>query len=382
MTLICKFLLFFICTTPLQATLIYQKTVDDFVLNFPDTQVIQCTKDYSFNHNPFPLYQKYSQKYFPASGQLTDVFIIQIPQATAYFDKKGYVFINDCFIKETQLKDLNFFNNQNFINQENEIIQNINVSGKVAIISHLYPYCYGLYVFDMLSQLALLELYNIEYDYLCIPYYEKFMQEFLELWQIDHNKIIPLTRGVQINASTIIMPTSISQEKTYAKCANYYVDFLLKYVREKIIQSIQSTNQTSSPEKIFISRKDAGGKRAIPNEDEVFALFEPLGFVRYELTPLSVAEKVALFYHAKAIVSFVGSGSTNIMFCKPGTHYIEISQKMIDATFYFITDMLQIKYSSINNSILYNLYYGGPWSTPAPLSLDCVKKFIANHPEL
>ena len=378
---LCKIVaLALLAITSLQATRIYQKSMMEFMADFPQASYLQCTKNYCSSYAPFPLYQELAQRFFPSKINFNDIFIMNIPNATAYFDKSDYVFINNCFIKEIQVKDLNFFQGKDFTEQD--VAQNvIKIPGRVAIVAHLYSDCYGHWLFDVLSQLSLLDLHNVEYDYLCIPYGENFMQESLDLFHIDRRKIIPLTVGMCIQADVIILPTSTSQENVHAQCANYFVDFLLQYTRKKMLESIKNiVFKRDFPEKIFISRKS--GRRAVPNEDEVFELFKPLGFCRYELGKLPVAEQIALFYNAKIIVSFAGSGGANILFCKPKTHYIEITQKMVEATYFFIADKLDIKYSSINDSTVADLLRGSPLSSSASLSLYCVKKFLKEHPEL
>lgn len=308
-----------------------------------------------------------------------DIFIFRVPQATAFFDKTGYVYINNCFIEETQLKNIHFFDDKQYLEQN--ITQPCHkVSGTVAIISHLYPKCYSLWFFDVLSQLALLEIHNIAYDYLIIPCDQPFMKDFLILWGLDPAKVISLRTGIHIQADTIIFPTSTSRTKQCISCSNYYIDFLLKYIRKKLLKNlnIEQTIQ-NMPEKIFISRNDAHGKRAIPNENEIFALFEPFGFKRYCLTNLSVSEKILLFHHAKCVVSFVGSGSCNIMFCQPSTQYIEITHKMIEATFFFLADMFDVNYHTINASTIADLATSNPWIASETFPISYVQKFLNDN---
>ena len=208
------------------------------------------------------------------------------------------------------------------------------------------------------------------------------MQEALNIWGINPNKIIPLSSNLCLQADTIIIPTSVTQIDTLVYGANYNVDFILQHVRQKLLGTIKSVRADTFGQKIFISRKDAGGKRMIPNEDEIFALFEPLGFKRYELTKLSLSEQIALFHNAKTLVSFLGSGSTNIMFCKPETHYIEIIQSLVDATFFYVADMFQLQYSFIDLSTLQDLKHGGPWSCAQPIPINIVQDFLDEHPNL
>ncbi|KAA9339253.1 glycosyltransferase family 61 protein [Hymenobacter busanensis] len=74
---------------------------------------------------------------------------------------------------------------------------------------------------------------------------------------------------------------------------------------------------------IYISRQDADARRVL-NEPAVEALLHTYGFQTYALSPYSFAEKVALFAGAKAVVSTVGAGLTNIVFSRPGTPLLEL----------------------------------------------------------
>ncbi|HSW76620.1 MAG TPA: glycosyltransferase family 61 protein [Candidatus Saccharimonadales bacterium] len=402
---ICAFL-YLILASDIQATTIQQLSIKDFVAQYPSSQQIKCTNKMSFAFNPFPLYQDIAEKYFPCQGFFLETSILEIPKGKMYLDDSGYVFVNDCFIKETQIKGLNYFSGPQFNIPDTST--SMRLSGRVAVISHLYPYCYGHWIFDVLGQLALLELFNVQYDYLCVPYYNKFMLETLELWGVERSKIIPLTPKLCLKAGTLIMPTSVTQIDALVYGANYNIDLILQHVRKKLLAGAMCTQASPKDEiqasheaiqalplatpdrlpdtvpgtvKVFISRKDAGGKRAVPNEDEIFALFETLGFKRYELTSLSLAEQILLFHNAKTIVSFLGSGSTNIMFCNPGTHYIEIIQSLIDATFFYVADLFHLQYSCINNSTVNDLGCN-PWASPSQMPLDFIQDFLKKHPNL
>lgn len=372
----------FFGSTFLEASRIFQKSLSDFVKEFPESSCLQCTNNYPFNHAPFPLYSEFSH-FFPSQGEHADVFLLEVPKASVLFDVTGSVYINDSFIKEAQIKNLSSFHKSNFVDRKKSS-RVTKIPGRVAIISHLYPYCYGHWIFDVLGQLALLEMNNVEYDYLCVPYYTKFMQQSLDIWGIDRSKIIPIVYGASIQADSIIMTTAISQDRPEVRVSsNYYIDFLLLYIQSKMISRVNSLSDKvfNGSEKIFISRKGAKGKRSVLNEDEVFALFEALGFVRYELENFSVAQQVLLFNNAKTVVSFVGSGATNILFCKPGTHYIEITQKMVDATFFFVSDTCKLKYSFINDSTFVD-NGSSIWARPEPFPLHKIKEFLAKHPDL
>lgn len=362
---------------------IKQVSIPKFMEEYSSTDCIQCTKQYSFDMTPFPLYQDVNNIFFPSKGVFKDIFILQIQNGTAlcvqdYYSGLDYLFINNCFIQEMQIKYFNWFTGSQFE------IGNIpcdvkKKTGRVAIIAHHFSYIYGHWIFDILGQLALLEMHNVEYDYLCIPHHLKFMKETLKIWNIDSSKIIPLTYPTCIQADTIIISTPVTQIEGFTgPNANYNTDFVLQYIRNKLLSRISTIHEpTDFSKKVFISRQNT--TRSVPNEDEIFALFEPLGFKRYELTSLSLAEQITLFYNAQSIVSFVGSGSTNIIFCRPGTHFIEIQQNTVDATFFYASDIFRLKYSCINNSTSNDLVHGRLDTPAAIFPLELVEKFLREH---
>lgn len=375
------------CAVKNYTQLITEVSAVEFAEQNQGTQVLQCTKDYPFNFKPYPLYPKYAQTRYPNQGLFQDTYIISVPNGTAYFCNydlwsiNGLIFINDYFIKECQIKTISpFYLHKTKTIEVQQSTNNYRMQASLAICSHLYPKCYGHFVLDVLCQLALLEIFKIEYDYLCIPYNTKFMQEALDLWGIDQRKIIPLTFNMSITADKIIVPTSVTQTKKLVQNINYSMDFLIKYVRTKLLNGAlkQKTDFSIEP-KIFISRKDAKNKRFVPNEDEIFNAFENHGFKRYELANLSLAEQILLFHNAQKIVSFVGSGALNIIFCKPNTKYIEIVQSMIDATFFFLGNIVDIDYSCIDASTVYDVICSHPCSKARPIDIKIIESFLDKY---
>ncbi len=369
--------------------IIKEVTATEFALQNQGTQLVQCTKNHAFNFQAYPLYQEHTANRFPHKGVFQDTYIISAPNAVAdlyedkYWGVPGLVFINGYFIKECQIKNISpfWYGKTNTINI-NSTQTPLTIEGSVAICWHLFPQCYGHFILDVLCQLALLEIYGVEYDYLCIPYSHTFMQDLLNLWGIDENKVIPYTANMKIFADTIILPTAVTQTPQIVFFTNYTIDFLIEYVRKKLLTNIQNKNHTcTGSKKIFISRKDSS-LRNIPNEDEIFKEFEMRGFKRYELSTLSALDQILLFHNADTIVSFVGSGSTNIIFSKPGTQYIEIIQTMVDATFFFLTNIMNINYHYIDNST-YNDFLSGNQSTKGrEIPLKIIQDFLEKNPEL
>lgn len=368
---------------PISARCIYPKTIAEFKEKYSDTLVIECTKNYPFSYPEFPLYPQHKENYFPDKGYHTDLSILEIPNAIASIHPYGYVFVNDCFIRETQVKGLEPFKGKNSI-EEPDLQGVLHIEGRVAVLNHLYSWVYGLFVPEILSALALLEINGVEYDYLWIPCELGYQKEALEIWGVDPDKLIHLSHGQTLQADTIILPTSISQNQgKMVFNVNYIPDFLLKYVRKKILDGVEKMNiNVDFPEKIFISRKDASHARKVPNEDEVFALFEPLGYKQLEFSKFNMAEKIAISNHAKNIITFMGSGSTNLIYASPDVKIYEIQQECVEASYFYMAQTLGLNFEILDASTEHDLFYGPPFAPGRSLSIELVKEFIKNHPEL
>ena len=94
---------------------------------------------------------------------------------------------------------------------------------------------------------------------------------------------------------------------------NYSTPATVQFLRGAFIPAAQKVVDPSQfSKKVFVSRKKAF-RRKISNEDEIFALFKPHGFVRYNLEDLSVLEQVTLFHHAEIIVAEHGAALANLV---------------------------------------------------------------------
>lgn len=79
----------------------------------------------------------------------------------------------------------------------------------------------------------------------------------------------------------------------------------------------------SGPERIYLTRRSAPGRRLI-NEPELEAALERLGFACVQPEKLPVAEQANLFSAAQCVVSPHGAGLTNLVFAPPGTLLVEL----------------------------------------------------------
>ncbi|GHU66029.1 hypothetical protein FACS1894123_12020 [Bacteroidia bacterium] len=83
-------------------------------------------------------------------------------------------------------------------------------------------------------------------------------------------------------------------------------DFLLPHASQRIF-----------PKRIFISRKNASGRRVF-NEEEVIHVFTEFGFEVVRPEELSVTDQINLFNQAEWIAGGAGAAFTNLLFCSKG----------------------------------------------------------------
>lgn len=199
-------------------------SLQEFLSNFHDTQYIKLSDAKQFSYNPFPVQITANHPHYSMSGMHQENFCLQIPNGLAFFDQYGLLYINNCHILQP--------NQKSWLPTPKECwpwcnphmpeppIQKIN--GTVAIIHHPASMVYGHFLFDVLGSLALLEMNNIEYDYIYTRSDLKFMQEALKLWGIPEQKIIPIQFFSGIQATNIIYCSYVVRDEKISGQPNYY----------------------------------------------------------------------------------------------------------------------------------------------------------------
>lgn len=102
--------------------------------------------------------------------------------------------------------------------------------------------------------------------------------------------------------------------------------WIIDFLRDNLLKLADRSHPISKSGLIFLSRKDAGGRNLI-NEDELFDLLKTLGFERFTMSDLSVASQVKLFGEARIIVGVHGAAFTNLCFERLKPLVIEIFNK-------------------------------------------------------
>ncbi len=315
-------------------------SVENLIKNHPEIVYKKCFDSFAYQFEPFPL-----NKLFLTKGNYQEAFVLEIPQGKTQ-GYGGFTLIDNCLIQETIRCHRNCLN---FYRHIQPIPDNLytKIPGTVAIVAQIFSANYYHALFDTLGRLALIEMNNIAYDYIYIPINSSYIKELLELWGIRPNQVISSVHIHGIQADTLLVPSElcnvIPQEMDNGAHVHPYT---AQYIRYKLLTKLKNypVNMKKLSKKVFISRKDAG-MRKILNEDEIFAPLEKRGFVRYEISKLSVAEQIMLFHNADIIVGEHGAAFANIIFCKPTTKIIEITHNLPNNCFWWISQLFNLNYT-------------------------------------
>lgn len=360
--------------------------VADLVKKYPQITYQKCFGNVSFNYEQFSILPDYHNQ-----GNFLECFVLKIPQGKVQ-SKYGFVFVDQYFIQELIWGD----RPEMLTISEAEQIpddQILKLPGRVAVIAQVAYTSYSHWLNEVLGRLALLELYGIEYDWLYVPCQTPFMKETLQLWGVDFRKIIETKYPLHyIQADELIVPSLVINTNIGFKqhVGLYSHPYTLRYVRNKLLTGAKQTHKHKEfNKKVFISRKDAPWRK-MTNEDEVFELLEQHGFVRYELSTMSVADQILLFNQAKIVVGEHGTGLVNCIFCQPQTKIFEIFHTLIDSSFWYISQVFNLNYYPIKTTEFNSDYmtnwpsyineYMISWQTNPYISLESINNIIQNLP--
>ncbi len=163
-----------------------------------------------------------------------------------------------------------------------------------------------------------------------------FAKAILEKLNIPEDKCRYLDFTSNYQADTLLYPNNIDPQGDPPLWALEYIAGLHP-----------PQNSGELPEKFYISRKKAIGRKILP-EDKYETMLKGYGFSEVFLEDLELSQQVALFQNARAIVSAHGAGLTNLVYCTRGTRVMELFQ---DAYSYYcyqnIATSLQLGYQNI-----------------------------------
>lgn len=322
--------------------------------NDPGVQIIDIASPEHRSYAPFPL-SKWPHLQ-PHEVDFAATYILRLPYAQVY-SSEGVIFYQGKVIADLIWPN-DFARMQELLTlSPHQLREPTNVTATVAVITQGGQNCYYHWLSEVLPRLALLQQHGIKYDYLVVPLDAPYKLQTLTLWGIDTSKIIDPTLTSSrlspgnIHASEVIVPSLIDRTipDRAPQLASYMSSWAVEAVRNHLLPKVLEQAQLKSfdpsrfAKKIFISRQDATARR-ISNEDVLFEKLQALGYKRYHLSQMSFVDQAYLFANAEEVVAIHGAGMSNLIFSQPSTKVFELFQARSDATYWFLSQILGLRY--------------------------------------
>ncbi|MFN2374067.1 MAG: DUF563 domain-containing protein, partial [Cyclonatronaceae bacterium] len=148
--------------------------------------------------------------------------------------------------------------------------------------------------------------------------------------------------------------------------------------RPELLQSVRdefSVHHSEKPHRrIYISRAKAARRKLI-NEDQVWPVLEKLEFEKVFMEDLSFMDQVVMMQQAAVVVAPHGAAITNILFCRPGTHVLEIADlNFPNPNFYALASAMGHHYWILNAESVGNMH---PLEKDLQIDPEAVKVTLA-----
>ncbi len=190
-------------------------------------------------------------------------------------------------------------------------------AGKVFAVTGSDQHFFYHWLFDVLPrlQLAIEEIGPDDRIYIQTKAH-KFQEETLAYFSEFQDRFIDANEHPWIKADELVVPCHQILN------GYHYFDWVLSLLRERFPPSPQIAD-LGEKRRLYISRAAAKNRRLL-NEDEIFAILEPLGFELIVSEQRPFQEQVDMFASAEAVISPHGAGLSNLVFCEPGTKVVEL----------------------------------------------------------
>ena len=207
------------------------------------------------------------------------------------------------------------------------------IAGVVALFATVYQHSWYHWLLEALPRLYILQQSGLQYDYLYVynggmtEIQKQSLHAVLDYLGIVQNKIIFANETVCLHVERVIAPSYPMICNRGGVWPLWVRDFLQAVFLQDRDQSVCKTGS-----RIYISRADATTRR-VSNEAELVTLLERYGFEKVLFSALTLYEQAAICHNAEVIVGPHGAGLSNIVFCRPGTKFLEIDYRGFSSGF-------------------------------------------------
>jgi capsular polysaccharide biosynthesis protein len=231
--------------------------------------------------------------------------------------------------------------------------------GKTVILNNLFGDNYFHFVNQVVAKIPLFDgFFNLaEADHFVVPSrLTGFMRDWFTLAGIDLSKAVPM-EPEGFSCDHIVMASNPSP-------FGMMQDWAIRYLKD--LAPVQPSPISS--ERIFVTRADAvSWRRHLTNREEVADLATKLGFEMVTMDGRPIAEQAAIWREAKMILVVHGAAQCNQIFCKPGTHIIEmLPRNHVESCFSTMSQSLQLNHHIV-------------MSTEKPLPVAMARRDVNAH---
>ena len=271
----------------------------------PDYWLKFCTKKY-LSKRPLkvktvdngiilPVRPKESGKLYNCRGGVCDPDFKFIAGYDNYGKSKGFIHIDEAYTVE-----------------RNEPVQ----SNEEVIFGGALIYHFGHFMIECTSRLwYLVQNPSPDKKIIFLPMgqwtFKPWVYEFLELFGLPEDRIVILDKPMQFKSVTV-------PDQAVFIITRYSKEFLMPFK-----QMLSNVQPTEGVRKIFLSRsKELSSARSIYNQEYFEEFYRAHGYEIVYPEKLSIAEQISLVSGADEIVTFLGTLSHWVIYCRPSTKLI------------------------------------------------------------
>lgn len=194
--------------------------------------------------------------------------------------------------------------------------------------------------------------------------------DFLKLLDIDH-KVLVDTRLVKTTSPHFIAGNIAFWYPTLSDILS-----LKRHIAKKINPVKTKSNR------VYISRSY---RRNIINEPELLRMLKKYDFLIIEDKERTIGEQISIYLNASFILGPHGASFSNIIWCEPGTHLMELfSPNYMPDFFIYLATLMNMKYSAFysgtaDQSVNYCDALIEDIGVSVPELEDCLKKIFTNN---